>query len=167
MIRKRVAAEAKSWRLRAPVHARRFLVSCGWLLCMGVLTAGCSQRTPRYPVEGMLMIDGRPAPQGLRVRFGPEETQAVPVELQDEAFTGVTNDSGRYVAYYRPGMKGLPAGRYVVSIVSPDDKTDGMVFVPPWLAAIKIPDRYRTGRSTLTCDVRRGGTVFDIDVQTK
>lgn len=162
--------DSTTWRQQVPMPSRRrrgFLLSCGWLLCMGTAAMGCSQRTNRYPVEGMLTIDGKPSPQGMQIVFSPQEPEVVPEGLQSEAFTGVTNDQGRYVAYYRPGMKGLPAGRYVVSIVSPADEAAGTMIVPPWLAGIKIPSHYRIGRSTLTCVVRPGGTAFDLDVRTK
>ena len=41
------------------------------------------------------------------------------------------------------------------------------VVSPPALAGITIPKAYRTGSSTLACDVPRSGTVFDIDITTK
>jgi hypothetical protein len=127
----------------------------GCLLLLGLVTAGCSSRTSRYPVEGVLTIDGKPVPQGLQVVFAPEATDAEPC-------IGVTNDKGQYVMYFKPGMKGLPAGTYAVSIMSPSDGVSGTVNLPPELAGIAIPERYWRGRSTLTCVVPRGGTTYDI-----
>jgi hypothetical protein len=111
-------------------------------------------------VEGILSVDGRPVPQGMQLLFTQEQTDAEPCRA-------VTADDGRYVAYHKPGMKGLLPGRYVVSIVSPEDDTSGTLIVPPQLAGIKIPARYRAGSSQLKCDVGRTGTTFDIDIVTR
>jgi hypothetical protein len=111
-------------------------------------------------VEGVLRVDGKPVPQGLKVVFTPDTKDGEPC-------VGVTNDKGRYVMYAQPGMKGLPRGRYTVSIPSPVDAIGGSLILPPELADITIPDRYRPGRSTLVCDVRWGGTAYDIDVKSE
>lgn len=132
----------------------------GCLLLIALAAPGCSGRASRYPVEGVLTIDGKPVPQGLQVVFAPEATDAEPC-------IGVTNDKGRYVMYFKPGMKGLPAGTYTVSIMSPNDGVSGAVILPPELAGIAIPERYWRGRSTLTCVVPWGGTTFDIAVTSR
>jgi hypothetical protein len=54
-----------------------------------------------------------------------------------------------------------------VSIALPGDEGSSTVILPPALAGITIPKAYRTGSSTLACDVPRSGTVFDIDIITK
>ena len=134
-----------------------------WLTCcllMLVMLAGCRGEIPLGTVTGHLTIDGRPTPQGVRVVFTPQEADHTPG-------TGVTNDQGMFVMYHKPGMKGLLAGRYNVSIALSDDEATGPVMLPPALADITIPPAYRSGSSTLTCDVPRSGTVFDINIETK
>jgi hypothetical protein len=84
-----------------------------------------------------------------------------------EPCVGVTNDQGLYVMYFKPGMKGIREGAYSVSIALPSEEGTSNVILPPALAGITIPTAYRTGSSTLTCDVPRSGTVFDIDITTK
>jgi hypothetical protein len=54
-----------------------------------------------------------------------------------------------------------------VSLALSDDEGSSNVMLPPALAGITIPKAYRTGSSTLSCDVPRSGTVFDIDITTK
>lgn len=127
---------------------------------MLVMLAGCRGEIPLGTVTGHLTIDGRPTPQGVRVVFTTQGADPRP-------YIGVTNDQGMFVMYYKPGMKGLLAGRYNVSIALSDDEGTSNVMLPPALAGITIPKAYRTGRSTLACDVPRSGTVFDIDIKTK
>lgn len=136
--------------------ARRF----GTTLLVMLAVAGCGARATRSPVEGVVTIDGKPVPQGLRVVFAPKAEGGGPC-------VGVTNDKGRYVMYFKPGMKGLPPGKYTVSIPSPADDASGTLIMPPELAGVTIPERYRPDHSTLVCDVPRGGTVYDIDLQVR
>ncbi len=121
--------------------------------------SGCGGGVHRAEVTGTVMLAGKPVTQGVQVVF---TSQAPDVE----AMIGVTNDRGRYTMYHKPGMKGLPAGTYVVSIKQPGDDTAGPgLILPAELAAIKIPERYRTGSSTLECVVGRTATTFDIDIR--
>ncbi len=124
------------------------------------MLAGCRGEIPRSSVTGHLKIDGKPVPQGVQVVFTPQGTDPT-------SCVGVTNDQGLYVMYLKPGMKGITKGTYSVSIALPDDEGPSTVILPPALAGITIPKNYRTGSSTLTCDVPRSGTVFDIDITTK
>lgn len=148
-------AERTTARWPAPCCA------CGLLVVAAFLGTGCGDQRPRrYPVEGILSVDGKPVPQGMQLYFTPEGPDAEPCRA-------VTNDSGRYVAYHKPGMKGLLPGHYVVSVVSPEDDVSGTLIVPPQLAGIKIPVRYRAGSSELKCEVGRNGATFDVDIVTK
>jgi hypothetical protein len=96
----------------------------GGVLLVTLAVAGCGARATRTPVEGVLRVDGKPVPQGLKVVFTPDTKDGEPC-------------------------------------------VGGSLILPPELADIAIPDRYRPGRSTLVCDVRWGGTVYDIDVKSK
>ena len=131
-----------------------------WVACCILMLAGCQGEIPRSSVTGHLTIDRRPTPQGVRVVFTRQGADPRPC-------IGVTNDQGMFVMYDKPGMRGLLAGRYNVSIALSDDEDTGNVMLPPALAGITIPKAYRTGSSTLACDVPRSGTVFDIDITTK
>jgi len=142
--------------MRLPNDAASVL-ACTLLLAM--TSAGCSGRNSLYPIEGVLTIDGKPVPQGVQVRFSPENADRDPC-------IGVTNDKGQYVMYFRPGMKGLPKGNYVVSVTSPSDGVSGPVILPPELAGITIPERYRAGKSDLRCTVPTRGNTLDIAVET-
>ena len=124
------------------------------------LMAGCRSEIPRSSVTGHVTIDGRSVPQGVQVVFAPQGANA-------KHCVGVTNDHGLYVMYQEPGKKGIFVGRYTVSIALPGDESAGPVILPPALAGITIPPKYRTGSSELTCEVPRSGTVFDIDITTK
>lgn len=151
-------------------YARRGMkrrpVACGpagWCLAALVFAVGigCGTTVNRADVTGTVTIAGKPVKQGVQVVFTPREPDA-------EVTIGVTNDSGRYTMYHKPGMKGLPSGTYSVSIKQPGDDTAGPgLILPPELAAIKIPKRYRTGTSTLECVVGRTPTTFDIDIRTE
>jgi hypothetical protein len=131
-----------------------------WVACCILMLAGCQGEIPRSSVTGHLKIDGKPAPQGVRVVFTLQAADHEPC-------VGVTNDQGLYVMYFKPGMKGILEGTYSVSIRLSDDEGTSNVMLPPALAGITIPKAYRTGSSTLTCGVPRSGTVFDIDITTK
>jgi len=131
-----------------------------WVACCLLMLAGCRGEIPRSSVTGHLKIDGKPVPQGVQVVFTPQAADHEPC-------VGVTNDQGLYVMYWKPGMKGIREGTYSVSIALSDDEGASNVMLPPALAGITIPKAYRKGSSTLTCDVPRSGTVFDIDITTK
>ncbi|NCA11057.1 hypothetical protein EBR56_04490 [bacterium] len=134
----------------------------GWCLAAWFLAfaAGCGTSVNRAEVSGTVTIAGQPVTQGVQVVFTPRAPDA-------GVMIGVTNDRGRYTMYHKPGMKGLLSGTYTVSIRQPGDDTLGPgLILPPELAKIKIPKRYRTGASKLECVVGTAPTTFDIDVRT-
>lgn len=96
-------------------------------------------------VSGTVRIDGKPLP-GAFVTFVPEGPDAV-------RSVGSTNDEGRY-RVIRPGGKiGAMTGTNRVSVTGGD-------------AGRALPPEYNT-KTKLTCDVKRGANVFDIDITTK
>jgi hypothetical protein len=142
-------------RYRAAWYPRGLYLAA---MCLA-FASGCGGGIHRSEVTGTVTIAGKPVAQGVQVVFTPQGPDA-------EVTIGVTNDSGRYTMYHKPGMKGLPVGSYIVSIKQPGDDTSGPgLILPPSLAGIKIPDRYRTGTSTLECVVGRAPTTFDIDIR--
>lgn len=142
------------------VMKRRSHTWCLTALCLVLTSAGgCSSGVHRSEVTGTVTFAGKPVTQGVQVVFTPQGPDA-------EVTTGVTNDQGRYTMYHKPGMKGLLTGTYTVSIKQPGDAIAGPgLILPPELAAIKIPEQYRTGTSTLECNVGRTPTTFDIDIR--
>jgi hypothetical protein len=107
-------------------------------------------------VSGRVVINGKPAPPGLKVVFEPLGSGAEPI-------LSATDEEGRYRLMDLSGKTGVVAGTYVVSLGFWGDASVN----PPELAAIKIPERYRTGGSTLECVVGRTATTFDIDIRTE
>lgn len=105
-------------------------------------------------VSGRVVINGKPAPPGLKVVFEPSGGGGEPI-------LSVTDEEGRYRLIDRSGRSGVRAGTYLASLGFWGDASTN----PPELAAIKIPERYRTGTSTLECVVGRGATTFDIDIR--
>jgi hypothetical protein len=120
-------------------------LGCGFLL-------GCE--VPLSEVAGSVLINGKPAPPGLKIVFQPQREGAEPI-------LSATDYKGRYQLIHRSGKTGIAAGTYVVSLGLWGEAAEN----PPELAAIKIPERYRTGSSTLECVVGRTATTFDIDIR--
>jgi len=133
-------------------------------VCLGLgvlLITGCGQTGHnRNEVTGLVTLNGKPLPSGLVVTFTPEESDT-PVA------SGTTDLESRYAAYAEPGKIGLSPGRYVVSVELPFADEPGPYTGPPSLANIAIPDRYRTGKSSLTLAVPQDGHTFDIPMTTK
>lgn len=118
--------------------------------CLGMVAvlllaaAGCGGRG-FAEVTGTIRIDGKPL-SGALVTFTPEGPEAV-------RGVGSTNDEGRY-RVVRPGSKiGAMVGANRVSVTGGD-------------AGRALPAQYNT-QSTLTCDVKPGSNVFDIEIKTK
>ena len=129
----------------------RQILSLGILLqCACIL--GCGVRVGE--VHGTVTIYGEPAPEGLRVMFQAQDSDAETIH----ANTGV---GGHYQLIHRSGKKGIEPGTYLVSI----DFWGEQAFRPPELAKVEIPQSFRDGNSSLTCTVPSGGTVFDIAIE--
>ncbi len=123
---------------------------CILLSCVYIL--GCGIRVGE--VHGTITIHGEPAPEGLRVMFQAQDSDAETIY----ANTGV---GGHYQLIHRSGKKGIEPGTYLVSI----DFWGEQAFRPPELSKVEIPESFRDGNSSLTCTVPSGGTVFDIAVE--
>ena len=127
------------------------MLSLGGLLqCACIL--GCGVRVGE--VHGTVTIHGEPAPEGLRVMFQAQDSDAETIH----ANTGV---GGHYQLIHRSGKKGIEPGTYLVSI----DFWGEQAFRPPELAKVEIPQSFRDGNSSLTCTVPSGGTIFFITIE--
>ena len=122
------------------------------LLVQCVCILGCGIRVGE--VTGTVTIHGEPAPEGLRVMFQAEDSDAETIY----ANTGV---GGRYQLIHRSGKKGIEPGVYLVSI----DFWSEEAFRPPELKKLEIPQNFRDANSSLLCTVPSGGIVFDIAVE--
>lgn len=92
--------------------------------CVSVLAiSGCSQSgdgLSKYPVKGIVTVDGEPAPEVV-VRFvGKDKSQAG----ENARFpVGVTNDEGAFEISTNGEADGAVAGDYDVTIVWPESDT--------------------------------------------
>ena len=108
-------------------------ISCSIVVAgISFALAGCFG--PRYTdstVTGVLMIEGEPAPEGVRVTFSP----TAPDSSSSYARTG---PGGVYELWFNAGNKGANSGENVVTCGVPmqfDDK--GEAFLPDDLKAIR------------------------------
>ena len=129
---------------------RDILSICILLQCACMI--GCGVRVGE--VHGTVTIHGEPAPEGLRVMFQSQDSDAETIH----ANTGV---GGHYQLIHRSGKKGIEPGTYLVSI----DFWGEQAFRPPELAKVEIPQSFRDGNTSLICTVPSGGTVFDIAIE--
>lgn len=136
-----------------PGFSTRFLCSGGLLLCVPTLL-GCG--ISLCEVSGVVSIDGKPAPPGMKIAFTPRGRDAEPT-------LAMTENEGRYLVIDRTGRPGLRAGSYTVSLGFWGDPSMN----PPGLADLKIPEEFRDGSSTLVCEARGGRLEFNIDVRRK
>ena len=138
-----------------PVLNRRSLLKIAVPALISIsAAAGCGPRL--IDVTGQVVIDGKPAPPGLKVVFEPRGGTAEPI-------LSATDTAGRYRLIDRSGKAGVAPGPYVVSIGFWGEASAS----PPELASLKIPEQYLVGSSTLECLVGHTSTVFDIDITTK
>lgn len=116
-----------------------------------VCTVGCGRQLCK--VTGVVSVNGKQAPAGLKITFTPQNPNAEPV-------LGVTENDGSYVLIDRSGRLGVPPGDYTVSVGFWGEES----LNPPGLKELKISEGYREGSSTLTCSVRPGMEPFNIDM---
>ncbi|PQO43269.1 hypothetical protein [Blastopirellula marina] len=90
------------------------LTSIALLLALSA-AFGCSpsNQAGLGTVTGSVLIDGQPAPAGLRLEFDP-------VEKGVRGSTAITNKSGQYEAEYSISRKGVRTGECVVKLVPPE-----------------------------------------------
>lgn len=127
--------------------ARREL-TVSMLLLVAALNAGCGGSDPlgRRAVSGTVTLDGVPVKQG-RIDFQPLQQGGVP--------SGATISDGKYAI---PEEKGLPVGKYRVTINAADTGAVGGLGsdgLPGDVAPVPkelIPAKYNT-ETTLTAEV--------------
>ncbi len=86
------------------------LILCTASILGLVLVVGCgggADKTPRYQATGKVLLEGAPV-DGAVVAFSREDGQATAVAM--------TDDMGEFQLNVPPGKRGVPAGKYRVTI---------------------------------------------------
>lgn len=127
--------------------------------CLTAGLVGCGRRDIGATATGLVTIDGKPAPAGIRVDFQPQGSMGSPS-------MGITDPQGRFELSFTSTVKGVMPGECLVRL-SPflEVGPDGIPTISDALTDIQIPDAY--GRdSTLVRTVKPGHNTIDIDIDT-
>jgi hypothetical protein len=129
----------------------RVLGLCFLLIAM--LAIGCKLRNGN--VSGTVKFDGKPLTSGT-VTFFDEKNQALA--------SSINPDGSFSISSVRPGRAKIAiAVPLPISFDSP--AFSGISIMPPKADGPKIPDKYlNADTSGLTCNVRGGDQVFDIEM---
>lgn len=122
--------------------------------------AGCG-RSVGATVSGVVSIDGRPAPVGVRIDFEPQVENA-------SSSTGYTDAEGRYTMMFNAAVVGVMPGESVVrlSVVPVIDPRTGKPETPDNLKGILAPASLGQNL-TLRKTVKPGHNEIDIAVETQ
>lgn len=125
-----------------------------------IALAGCGRRDIGATASGLVTIDGRPAPAGLRLDFQPQGPGGSPS-------MGVTDSAGRYELWFTAAHRGVMPGECRV-MLQPSRETgpDGIPGIPAALKDLRIPDAYAGERSPLIRTVKPGHNTIDIAIDT-
>lgn len=119
--------------------------------------AGCS-RSVGATASGMVTIDGKPAPAGIRIDFEPQIKGG-------SSSSGYTDAAGRYQLQFNVNTVGVMPGESIVRLsIQPTFSVDGKPSLPEELRAIRLPDSVGI-KSTLRRTVKPGANRIDIDVE--
>lgn len=128
---------------------------------VALLLSGCGSPVGAT-VTGLLTIDGKPAPAGIRIDYQPEGEHA-------SSSTGFTDARGEYKMMFNVYKVGVMPGECLVRVSVLDADIDGPgVALPEELEALKnvrIPDAYGR-KSTLRRTVKPGRNRIDIAIET-
>src|SRR5262245_1912691 len=128
---------------------------CGAALAAALLgcAAGCgSQVGGKFQVSGTVNLNGNPLDKG-GIRFSAADGSTVA--------SGAMVRQGRYLS---PAEKGLPPGKYSVSINAADESAPPVIINGTPTPPNRIPDQYNV-KTTLVADVTaEGDNVFPFDL---
>ena len=136
---------------------RSVLLVC--LVCLCTAVASCGPTYTNATVTGKLLIDGQPAPRGVKIIFAPQEKGS------SQSY-GYTNDAGAYRLRFNAQNIGANAGENLVSIgVEMQFDDQGNPYLPEDLKKIRtgLPDNV-SFHSTLVKTVTKGPNTIDLDV---
>ena len=150
-------------------HPRIFCMFCfgvckkQWFVGIALVCltfASCGPKYTNATVKGVLRIDGKPAPRGVKLMFQPEGPGGSPSY-------GYTNDNGEYTLRFNAQNKGANAGKNLVSIgVEMQFDDNGEPELVGDLADIRarLPDKV-SFNSELYKTIELGPNTIDIDVE--
>ena len=127
------------------------------MLCLPVIAvlvfSGCGDSSGMGQVEGVVTIDGKPAPAGLEITFSPEDG--------GQPSYGHTDQAGHYVMMQPGDNPGVPVGMCTVYITPEieDIENDTIMEIP-------MPREY-TDQSTQKFEVKPGKQEHSFDIPTK
>ncbi|NDC54437.1 MAG: hypothetical protein EBZ74_09150 [Planctomycetia bacterium] len=124
------------------------------------IVVGCGPRGVGATASGVLTVDGRPAPAGVRIDFQPDGPRGSPS-------TGITDDKGRYELWFTPGHRGVMPGECRVMVQRPPVAgPDGPREMPEALRTLRIPSAFAGEQSPLIRTVKPGHNSIDIEIDT-
>lgn len=127
-------------------------------LGLPLLAAGCGPRGVGATCTGTVIIDGKPAPAGIRVDFQPQGPNRSPS-------MGITDATGKYELFFTAARKGVLPDECLVRVTVMPQLVEGIPRVPEALKDVRIPEHY--GRqSTLMRTVKPGHNQIDIEIDT-
>jgi hypothetical protein len=127
------------------------------IFCLVTAALGCGRPTVGATASGLVTINGKPGPPGLRVDFQPHGWSGSPS-------MGMTDAKGRYDLMFTSSVRGVMAGEFVIRVsLFLARGPDGIPKAADTLAGLHIPDSY--GRnSTLVRTVKPGHNTIDIEI---
>jgi hypothetical protein len=136
---------------------------CRWLgtiATLAVVVVGCGPPGVGATAEGVVTIDGKTAPSGIRVDFQPQGPAGSPS-------MGVTDANGRYKLFFTPARKGVMPGECRVMLQpSREYGPDGTPQIPEALKSLRLPWDYAGEQSPLIRTVKPGWNQIDIAIDT-
>jgi len=136
---------------------------CRWLFAIApvvVVVVGCGPSGVGATAEGVLTIDGQPAPAGIRIDFQPQGPNGSPS-------TGITDANGRYQLFFTPARKGVMPGECRVMLqIPPGSGPDGPVPMSESMKTLRLPAKFAGQESPLTRTVKPGRNTIDIEIDT-
>ena len=130
-------------------HSKLLTLSLSLLL---LVLVGCgSNKDGLGTVTGTLLIDGKPAPAGVRLEFDPV-TKGV------RGSTAITNESGQFEAIYSISKNGVRQGECVVKLMPPDAPPP----TPGKKPKLPFPEKYY--EEIIQVDIGPGDHSFELEI---
>jgi len=125
-----------------------------------VLLFGCGRRDIGASARGIVKIDGKPAPAGIRIDFQPQGPTGSPS-------MGITNAAGRYELWFTAADRGVMPGECRVMLQpSREYGPDGNPKISAALQSLRLPEEYAGEQSPLIRTVKPGRNWIEITIDT-
>jgi hypothetical protein len=122
----------------------------GWAVLVGLAVAGCGSKHPIVEVKGKIAFaDGKPLPEGTRLRFNPAEGSR-------GSASATTAADGSFEVQHVRGNKGAEVGKYTISVLPPEDHKGDFTAL--------VPEGYIDGNE-LSAEVKEGMGPLDLTVK--